>query len=66
MKLIERREFPCPECKAEIGELCISRTGYRMARFVHPSRGKDVASLTNILKLRQWLINYGDIFQEDA
>jgi len=33
-----------------------------MSRFVHPSRGVNEHSLNNILKLREWLTNYGDIF----
>lgn len=65
MNLIQRREFPCPTCGAEIGELCLSiRTGLRMARFVHPDRGWHEGRLDNILKLREWLLRYGDIFQE--
>ncbi|HTS10092.1 MAG TPA: hypothetical protein VMP68_31305 [Candidatus Eisenbacteria bacterium] len=39
-----------------------SKKGIRMSRFVHPSRGVNEHSLNNILKLREWLTNYGDIF----
>lgn len=66
MNLIQRREFPCPSCGAEIGELCISAAGMRMARYAHPDRGWHEGRLDNIIKLRQWLIDYGDIFQEPA
>lgn len=58
-----RLEFPCPKCKAEIHSLCISVHGLRMARFVHPDRGKEERNLDNILKLRDWLADYGDIFR---
>ena len=58
-----RLEFPCPKCSAGIGSLCISVAGMRMARFVHPERGREEGRLDNILKLREWLLNYGDIFR---
>jgi len=67
MNLIERREFPCPTCGAEIHELCISTaTGKRMALYVHPDRGWHEGRLDNLLKLRTWLMAYGDIFKETA
>jgi hypothetical protein len=37
-----------------------------MALYVHPDRGWHEGRLDNLLKLRTWLMAYGDIFKETA
>lgn len=64
MNIKKRLAFPCPECSADIWELCVSKQGTQMARFVHPNRGVLEGTLDNIIKLRDWLMDYGDIFKE--
>lgn len=64
MAIRKRLAFPCPTCHAEVMELCVSRQGYGMSRYVHPERGVSEGSLDNIIKLRDWLMDYGDLFQE--
>lgn len=34
-----------------------------MERFAHPERGFNESRLDNVIKLRQWLIDYADIFR---
>lgn len=62
-----RELFPCPDCGVDAGEYCLSRRGEQMARYTHPNRSLAVKTTNEeVVRLRDWLRAYGDIFQEVA
>lgn len=62
--LDKRRLFCCPECGVDELELCLSKRGMPMQRFVHAQRGYKLTS-RQLKQLKAWLAAYAGIFQEN-
>lgn len=57
--------FNCPDCRAGIGQLCISQLGQPMAYYVHSSRYPwEETSEFAKWRLGIWLTAHADIFKE--